>query len=57
MLELETLSPLVVLPPDSALEHTEWWSLHRVGALPDEEAAIAHAVEGVLTAASDTWAV
>ena len=40
MLELETLSPLVVLPPDSALEHTEWWSLHRVGAYLDDEDAL-----------------
>jgi hypothetical protein len=40
MLELETLSPLATLPPDGALEHTEWWSLHRVGAYVDDEGAL-----------------
>ncbi len=30
MLELETLSPLMTLPPDGVLEHTEQWSLHRL---------------------------
>ncbi|GIV04865.1 MAG: hypothetical protein KatS3mg016_0440 [Fimbriimonadales bacterium] len=44
MLELETLSPLTELPPGEALEHTEWWSLHRVGAMPAEEAAIIEAL-------------
>ena len=40
MLELETLSPLITLPPDGALEHTERWSLHRVGAYVDDEDAL-----------------
>jgi hypothetical protein len=40
MLELETLSPLTTLPPDGALEHTERWSLHRVGAYVDDEDAL-----------------
>ncbi len=44
MLELETLSPLTELPPDGALEHTERWSLHRVGAMPQDEEAVAEAV-------------
>ncbi|MCS7190113.1 MAG: DUF4380 domain-containing protein [Fimbriimonadales bacterium] len=48
MLELETLSPLTELPPDGVLEHTERWSLHRVGAMPEDEAAVWHAVAQVL---------
>lgn len=40
MLELETLSPLTELPPEGVLEHTEWWSLHRVGVMPAWEEAI-----------------
>jgi hypothetical protein len=44
MLELETLSPLATLPPDGALEHTEQWSLHRVGACGDDEDALLEAV-------------
>ncbi|OYT75403.1 MAG: hypothetical protein CFK49_03480 [Armatimonadetes bacterium JP3_11] len=44
MLELETLSPLTELPPEGVLEHTEGWSLHRVGAMPMEEAAIIEAL-------------
>jgi hypothetical protein len=40
MLELETLSPLTELPPDGVLEHTEWWSLYRAGAIPQGENAI-----------------
>ena len=40
MLELETLSPLTRLLPGAMLEHTEWWSLHRVGELSEEETAI-----------------
>jgi hypothetical protein len=44
MLELETLSPLTELPPDGVLEHTERWSLYRVGAMPGEEAAIAEVI-------------
>lgn len=48
MLELETLSPLTTLPPAGVLEHVEQWSLHRVGILPDEEAALVQAVESVL---------
>lgn len=48
MLELETLSPLITLPPEGVLEHVEQWSLHRVGILPDEEAALVQAVESAL---------
>ncbi|GIV09160.1 MAG: hypothetical protein KatS3mg019_1251 [Fimbriimonadales bacterium] len=44
MLELETLSPLTELSSEEALEHTEWWSLHRVGAMPAEEEAIGEAL-------------
>jgi len=40
MLELETLSPLTRLLPGATLEHTERWSLHQVGELSEEEAAI-----------------
>lgn len=48
MLELETLSPLTTVPPEGVLEHTEQWSLHRVGALPAEEAVLVQAIESVL---------
>lgn len=47
MLELETLSPLTELPPEGALEHTERWSLHRVGERPDDEAQIEQALQQV----------
>ena len=44
MLELETLSPLTRLAPGATLEHIEHWSLHKVGALSEDEAAIADAL-------------
>ena len=40
ILELETLRPLVKIPPGSAAEHTERWSLFEAE-LGDEEASIA----------------
>lgn len=40
ILELETLGPLVQIPPDGAAEHTERWSLFQAE-VGDDEAAIA----------------
>lgn len=48
MLELETLSPLTELPPDGTLEHIERWSLHQVGAMPDDEQAVLQTVVQLL---------
>lgn len=47
MLEMETLSPLTELPPNGVLEHTERWSLHRVGAMPNNEAQIVATLQQV----------
>lgn len=43
ILELETLSPLVRIPPGGAAEHTERWSLFRAE-IGDDEASIADAL-------------
>jgi hypothetical protein len=40
MLELETLSPMTLLPPDGVLEHRERWSLHRIGKQAEDEALL-----------------
>ncbi|MEN3001404.1 MAG: hypothetical protein ABDI19_06135 [Armatimonadota bacterium] len=40
MLELETLSPLMRLEPGATLVHVEWWSLHKMGELSEEEDAL-----------------
>jgi hypothetical protein len=40
MLELETLSPMTLLPPDGVLEHRERWSLHQIGKQAEDEALL-----------------
>jgi hypothetical protein len=40
MLELETLGPLVRLPPDGAVEHVEQWHLFRTVRAPASDADV-----------------
>jgi hypothetical protein len=40
MLEVETLSPMTLLQPDGVLEHTERWSLLKIGDQMDDEAIL-----------------
>ncbi|HHY98573.1 MAG TPA: hypothetical protein GX509_07530 [Firmicutes bacterium] len=40
MLELETLSPMVLLDPGDTVEHVEVWSLHKDISLPDDSRSI-----------------
>lgn len=37
MLEMETLSPLVLLDPEAAIEHIEVWTLHDNVKVPETE--------------------
>ncbi len=39
-LELETLGPMVHLPPGRSAEHTEFWSLNKNVELPAEDDAL-----------------
>ncbi|RJQ50499.1 MAG: hypothetical protein C4526_11955 [Nitrospiraceae bacterium] len=47
MLEMETLSPLTTLQPDSSVEHAEQWELFdNVPAPPDDESGIGRLLKG-----------
>ena len=40
MLEVETLGPLVALPPGAAVEHVEHWFLFRDVPMPNDDADV-----------------